>query len=69
MRWYVEVSRIGEGGDKTRYTIEAKQWQAALQEARKRRGDDGPLSKFSIELSDDGYRAVDPSLRVRYVVN
>jgi GAF domain-containing protein len=69
MRWYVEVSRIGEGGEKTRYTIEAKQWQAALQEARKRRGDEGPLSKFSIELSDDGYRAVDPALRVRYVVN
>jgi hypothetical protein len=27
------------------------------------------LSKFSIELLDDGYRAVDPSLKLRYLVN
>jgi len=69
MRWFVEVSRIGESAEAQRYCVEAKQWQAALQEARKLRGDAGPLSKFSIELMDDGYRAVDPKLKIRYVVN
>src|SRR5688500_10001846 len=69
MRWFVEVSRVGEGSSSERYCIEAKAWQTALQEARKLRGDSGPLSKFSIELLDDGYRAVDPVQKVRYVVN
>ncbi len=69
MRWFVEVSRIGEDAEAQRYCVDAKQWQAALQEARKLRGDAGPLSKFSIELMDDGYRAVDPKLKIRYVVN
>src|SRR5688500_17552858 len=68
MRWFVEVSRVGEGSSSERYCVEAKQWQAALQEARKLRGDSGPLSKFSIELLDDGYRAVDPKQKLRYVV-
>jgi hypothetical protein len=69
MRWFVEVSRIGESRATEKYCVEAKQWQAALQEARKLRGDSGPLSKFSIELMDEGYRAVDPALKIRYVVN
>ncbi|HWZ93370.1 MAG TPA: hypothetical protein VNW92_31135 [Polyangiaceae bacterium] len=69
MRWFVEVSRVGESGLSEKYCVEAKQWQAALQEARKLRGDSGALSKFSIELLDDGYRAVDPSLKLRYLVN
>ena len=69
MRWFVEVSRVGEGSSSERYCIEAKAWQTALQEARKLRGDSGPLSKFSIELLDDGYRAVNPVQKVRYVVN
>src|SRR6188768_676182 len=68
MRWFVEVSRVGENGSDEKYCVEAKQWQAALQEARKLRGDSGPLSKFSIELLDDGYRAVDPKLKLRFVV-
>ena len=69
MRWFVEVSRVGESSLSEKYCVEAKQWQAALQEARKLRGDSGALSKFSIELLDDGYRAVDPSLKLRYLVN
>jgi hypothetical protein len=68
MRWFVEVSRVGENSSDEKYCVEAKQWQAALQEARKLRGDSGPLSKFSIELLDDGYRAVDPKQKLRFVV-
>src|SRR5689334_8485260 len=68
MRWFVEVSRVGDSTLAEKYCVEAKQWQAALQEARKLRGDSGPLSKFSIELLDDGYRAVDPKLKLRFVV-
>ena len=68
MRWFVEVSRVGENSSDEKYCVEAKQWQAALQEARKLRGDSGPLSKFSIELLDDGYRAVDPKLKLKFVV-
>ena len=69
MRWFIEVSRLGEDTPIDRYCLEAKQWQAALQESRKRRGDTGPLSKFSIELLEHGYRAVDPAQQIRYVVN
>src|SRR3954470_17611968 len=68
MRWFVEVSRVGENSSDEKYCVEAKQWQAALQEARKLRGDSGPLSKFSIELLDDGYRAVDPKQKLRFLV-
>src|SRR6186713_731455 len=68
MRWFVEVSRVGENSSDEKYCVEAKQWQAALQEARKLRGDSGPLSKFSIELLDDGFRAVDPKQKLRYLV-
>ncbi|MEO7036631.1 MAG: hypothetical protein ABI548_21975 [Polyangiaceae bacterium] len=69
MRWFVEVSRVGESNLAEKYCVDAKQWQAALQEARKLRGDTGALSQFSIELLDNGYRAVDPALRLRYLVN
>lgn len=69
MRWFVEVSRVGESSIAEKYCVEAKQWQAALQEARKLRGDSGALSKFSIELLDRGYRAVDPALKLRYLID
>jgi hypothetical protein len=69
MRWYIEVSRVGEAASAEQYCVEAKQWQGALQEARRLRGDSGPLSKFSIELLDSGYRAVDPKLNIRYLVH
>ncbi len=68
MRWFVEVSPAGDSSQNTRYCIEAKQWQAALQETRKQLGDSGPLSKFAIELLDNGYRAVDPVNKTRFVV-
>src|SRR5438093_972919 len=67
MRWQVEVSNIGKDGHDP-YTVEADSWQRALQAARKLRGDESPMSGFSIELLTDGCRAVDPAARVRYEV-
>ena len=70
MRWFVEVSwGVDESTFSERYCVEAKAWQAALQSVRKLRGDSGPLSKFSIELLVDGYRAVDPVRKTGYVVS
>ena len=55
MRWFVEISNLGKKAAKpTTVCVEATQWQPALQRARALRGDDGPLSNFSIELLDDG---------------
>jgi hypothetical protein len=68
MRWLVEVTSIGKT-DKQPYCVEADSWQRALQSARALRGDTGPMSGFSIELLDVGYRAVDPMARLVYVVN
>ncbi|HVY45598.1 MAG TPA: GAF domain-containing protein [Minicystis sp.] len=69
MRWFVEISGVGKKpGKSTTLCVEATQWQPALQRARSMRGDDGPLSNFSIELLDDGYRAIDPTTRLKYVV-
>ena len=68
MRWLVEVSRVSDGSSSERYCIDARRWQSALQEVRRLRGDEGPLPKLTIELLDSGYRAIDPELKVRYVV-
>ena len=68
MRWFIEVSRIGDESKVDKACVEAKAWQLALQEVRKQRGDAEPLGSFSIELLDDGYRAVDPSTKLRYSV-
>jgi len=68
MRWFVEVSTIGDSAAPGRVCVEAAQWQAALESARRLLKDDSPLSKFSIEVLDEGYRAVNPALRTRYVV-
>src|SRR5579862_2020118 len=69
MRWFVEISSLGKKqANATTLCVEATQWQPALQRARAMRGDDGPLSNFSIELLDDGYRAIDPSAKLKYVV-
>src|SRR3954468_18141476 len=67
MRWLVEVSSIGKT-DLQKFCVEAESWQRALQAARAQRGEDGPMSGFSIELLEEGYRAVDPLARVRFVV-
>jgi hypothetical protein len=68
MRFFVEVSSIGDSGSPTRLCLEAKQWQSALEDAREWLGDRAPLSTFSIEVTDEGYRAVNSELRVRYAV-
>jgi hypothetical protein len=67
MRWLVEVSSIGKT-DTQKFCVEAESWQRALQGARTQRGEEGPMSGFSIELLEEGYRAVDPLARVRFVV-
>lgn len=67
MRWLVEVTALGKA-DREGLCVEAESWQKALQGARAERDDKGPMSGFSIELLDDGCRAVDPMLRLRYEV-
>src|SRR5512144_1409216 len=67
MRWLVEVSSLSKS-DSQKFCVEAESWQRALQSARAERGEDGPMSGFSIELLEEGYRAVDPLARVRFVV-
>src|SRR3954453_19520052 len=67
MRWLVEVSSLGKT-DTQKFCVEAESWQRALQAARLQRGEEGPMSGFSIELLEEGYRAVDPLARVRFVV-
>ncbi|MFO0618168.1 MAG: hypothetical protein U0414_36585 [Polyangiaceae bacterium] len=68
MRWFVDISLIGSGGKASRFCVEAEQWQRALQTVRERRKDASPFANFSIELLEDGYRAIDPATRTRYVV-
>ncbi|MBL8744028.1 MAG: hypothetical protein JNK04_23135, partial [Myxococcales bacterium] len=68
MRWYVDISTIGPDKPTHRHCVEAEQWQKALQAVRAQRGDEAPFGNFSIELLDDGYRAIDPATRTRYVV-
>jgi hypothetical protein len=68
MRWLVEVAALGKS-DKESLFVEAESWQKALQAARAQRGDTAPMSGFSIELLDDGCRAVDPMSRLRYEVH
>ncbi len=67
MRWLVEVTSLGKS-DKESLFLDAESWQKALQAARAQRGDNAPMSGFSIELLDDGCRAVDPVSKVRYDV-
>jgi len=67
MRWFVEVaSSQTEAPEK--WVVEATQWQPALQAARSLRGEAAEMSGFSIELLEDGFRAVDPTTFVRYIV-
>jgi hypothetical protein len=67
MRWLVEVTSIGKT-EKETFCVEADSWQKALQQARALRSDTGPMSGFSIELLEEGCRAVDPMSRLRYEV-
>ena len=68
MRWVVESSAIGKSVEPERVCVEATGWQQALQEVRSRRGDAGTFASFSVELLDDGYRAIDPTTRTRYII-
>ncbi len=67
MRFFVEVTPIGQS-ETQRYCVEAASWQVALQNTRTLRNDAGPISGFSIELTDEGCRAVDPVARLRFMV-
>lgn len=69
MRWFVEISALGiNPGTTSTLCVEAPQWQPALQKARVLRGDEGPLGNFSIELLENGFRAIDPVSRLCYLV-
>lgn len=69
MRWFVEISSLGTSSEPpVKMCVEAPQWQPALQKVRALRGDEGSLGHFSIEVLDEGYRAVDPTTRQRYFV-
>jgi hypothetical protein len=67
MRWLVEVTSLGKT-DTEALHVEAESWQKALQAARGQRGESAPMSGFSIELLDEGCRAIDPMSRLRYEV-
>jgi hypothetical protein len=74
MRWFVEISPIGnlpaslQAPISHSFVVEARAWQGALKAARELRGEIGPISGFSIELLPDAYRAVDPATRCRFLV-
>jgi hypothetical protein len=67
MRWFVEVAE-GSYSTTERWVVEAAHWQPALKAARSLRGDEGELTGYSVELLEDGFRAIDPSTLTRYVV-
>src|SRR6266436_3017550 len=68
MRWFVEVASSGVKEAPEQWVVEATQWQPALQAARSLRGEAPEMTGFSIELLEDGFRAIDPATFVRYIV-
>jgi GAF domain-containing protein len=68
MRWYVDVAPLDAEALEERACVEAPHWQQALQTVRAERGEQGPLSRFSIEVTDAGHRAIDPTARLRYLI-
>lgn len=69
MRWIVEVNTLGSSSKPPqRMCLEASNWQNAIKAARHIAGLEPTLRNFSIEVLDDGLRAVDPSERLRYLV-
>jgi hypothetical protein len=69
MRWSVEISQIGKGEVLEQLTLEAPNWQAALKQARDKRGEGNTLEGLSVEFLDDGCRAIDGANAIRYVVS
>jgi hypothetical protein len=69
MRWFVEISPLGKSeAEPERQCVEASQWQEAIKGVRRAAGLDDALRNFSIEVLDEGVRAVDPMSRLRYVI-
>src|SRR5882672_225770 len=69
MRWFVEVASSNSQKEAPeQWVVEANQWQPALQAARSLRGEAVEMVGFSIELLEDGFRAIDPATFVRYIV-
>ncbi len=68
MRWVVDVSVAGDPAATTSFTFMADSWHKALLQARTALGDEGALGDFSIDLLKEGYRAVDPRTRRRFVI-
>ncbi len=67
MRWLVDVTALGST-EKDSLLVEADSWQGALQVARSKRGETDGMAGFSIDLLNEGCRAVDPGSRVSYDV-
>ena len=67
MRWIVEVGSL-EKSETQSYCVEAESWQGALQAARRLRGDESRMAGFSIDITNDGCKAVDPAKKIRYEV-
>ncbi len=67
MRWIVEVQSL-EGQQAQSYCVEAESWQGALQSARRIRGDESRMAGFSIDITNEGCKAVDPAKKLRYDV-
>ena len=61
MRWFVEVASSSQKEAPEQWVVEATQWQPALQAARSLRGEAAEMTGFSIELLEDGFRAIDPA--------
>ncbi len=68
MRWIVDVSSLEGKEPAQNYCVEAESWQGALQSARRLRGDESRMAGFSIDITNDGCKAVDPSKKLRYEV-
>jgi hypothetical protein len=68
MRWLVEVTPLGNSAETESVQVEGDTWYTALATVRAGRGETGGLSGFSIELLDNGCRAVDPASHLRYRV-
>jgi hypothetical protein len=67
MRWLVDVTALGST-EKDSLLVEADSCQGALQVARSKRGETDGMAGFSIDLLNEGCRAVDPGSRVSYDV-
>jgi hypothetical protein len=67
MFWDVDVSSLGQAQTAS-LRIEADSWQKALQAARSQRGEPTAMGTFSIELVEEGCRAIDQASQIRYDV-